>query len=62
MIGLKVFRQFVGNPFRLLPIIEFLGGKAESVIRAIVDAEDLEPEAVLIAMGKNDCGHGFYYI
>ncbi len=57
MIGLKVFHQLPGDPFCLFPIIEFFGGKGEAVVRAVVNAEDLEARAVLVGMGKNDCGH-----
>ncbi|MGO9114042.1 MAG: hypothetical protein ACLP9L_32910 [Thermoguttaceae bacterium] len=61
MIGLNVFHQLVGNPFCLFSVIELLDRKRESVVRAIVDAKDLESRAMLIGMGQNDCGHDLHY-
>jgi hypothetical protein len=50
----------LGDPFRPVPIIEFLDGEGEAIIVTVVGAEDLESGAVLIRMSKDDGRHGFF--
>ena len=46
-----IVHQLACDPLCLVPIIELLNGEGEAVVGAIVNAEDLEPWAVLIGIG-----------
>ena len=61
MIGLQGFHQPLSDPFRPFPVVKFLDRKRETVVGAVVNAKHAETGAMLIGMGKNDCGHSFDY-
>jgi len=58
MIRTMILHQFPGNPLGIVPNLELLDGEGVAVVGAVVDAEDLEPRAVVVGMGKDGGGHG----
>jgi hypothetical protein len=58
MIGSMFVHHLSGDPLSVVTNVKFPQTEGESVIRAVIDPEDLEPGTTFIGVGEDDGRHG----